>query len=196
MAVQRLMPDCDSDLTRGHVESVLAFIISDLTAFVPLETRDQQHLRAAHGYIDLGMYIDANEELEKITPDVRHVPEILEARLLIYQGTAKWEAMEAIATALVDWNPDEPGFFIQLGYATRRAKSLSEARQVLVRAEQLHPADGLIQFNLACYEAQLGNRPAAKEHLQRAIEADTRFKVMALDDPDLKPLWPELRLTS
>ncbi len=75
------------------------------------------------------MYVDANDELEKSTPEVRHVPEVLATRLLIYQGTARWEAMEAIATTVVDWNPDEPGFFIQLAYATgAQSRSAKRAR--------------------------------------------------------------------
>jgi hypothetical protein len=50
----------------------------------------------------------------------------------------------------------------------------------------------MIQYNLACYEAQLGNVPKAKEHLEKAIAADPGFKMMALEDEDLKPFWHSL----
>jgi len=50
----------------------------------------------------------------------------------------------------------------------------------------------LIQFNLACYEAQLGKIDLAKAHLNRATKIDAKFSMMALDDPDLAPLWPAL----
>jgi hypothetical protein len=33
---------------------------------MPLEGRDQLHLCAAHGYIELGMFEEANRELEEI----------------------------------------------------------------------------------------------------------------------------------
>ena len=47
-------------------------------------------------------------------------------------------------------------------------------------------------FNLACYEAQMGNLDPAKAHLKRATKADPKFRLMAMDDPDLEPLWVSL----
>jgi tetratricopeptide (TPR) repeat protein len=156
---------------------------------MPLELPDRQHLKAAHGYIELGMFEDANAELEEIDPYCRALPEVLNARLGVYHGLQKWEAMAEIAHRLVEWNPSEAGYFVDLAYATRRAQSLVDAHAILLRGEKLHPTDGTIQFNLACYEAQLGNVDSAKRHLVEAINADAKFKSMALDDPDLEPIW-------
>ena len=156
---------------------------------MPLEREDQMHLTAASGYADLGMWLEANEALEEITPDVRHVPEVLRERVFIYRGLQKWEAMAAIAERLAEWNPDDPQWFVLLAYGTRRARSLEAARSVLMRAERLHPKEGTIQFNLACYQAQLGKLEEAKAYLKRAIEIDPRFKLMGLEDPDLEPIW-------
>ena len=61
-----------------------------------------------------------------------------------------------------------------------------------MRAADLHPTDGTIQFNLACYEAQVGSLDRAKAHLKRATEIDAKFRLMALDDPDLEPLWASM----
>jgi hypothetical protein len=47
---------------------------------MPLEPEDQRHITAAEGYIELGMFLDADEELECIKPDVRHVPKVLALR--------------------------------------------------------------------------------------------------------------------
>ena len=97
--------------------------------------------------------------------------------------------MAVVAGKLVEWNPGEPGFFVNLAYATRRAESIEPAREILIRAATLHPADGTIQYNLACYEAQTGRVDAAKAHLKKAISIDAKFRLMALDDSDLEPLW-------
>jgi hypothetical protein len=35
---------------------------------MPLEVEDRQHLTVAEGYAELGMYLDAQEELENIEP--------------------------------------------------------------------------------------------------------------------------------
>lgn len=43
---------------------------------MPLENPDQHHLRAAHGFIELGMFEEANAELEEIDPFCRHLPPV------------------------------------------------------------------------------------------------------------------------
>ena len=45
-----------------------------------------QHLQAAHGYIELGMFEEANAALEEIDPFCGHLPEVLVMRVAIYQG--------------------------------------------------------------------------------------------------------------
>ena len=54
-----------------------------------LEGPYQLHLNAAHGYIELGLFEEANAELEEIDPFCRHLPEVLAARLAIYHGLKK-----------------------------------------------------------------------------------------------------------
>ena len=86
----------------------------------------------------------------------------------------------------------EPGHSVDWAYATRRAESIHLARAILTRGAELHPEDGMIQFNLACYEAQMGSIDRAKMHLSRATKADPKFSLMAMDDPDLDRLWRSL----
>ena len=109
---------------------------------------------------------------------------LLVARLSIHHGLKKWELLTVVAKRLTEWNPREPGFFVELAYATRRTESIHAAHAILTRAVSLHPNDGTIQFNLACYEAQMGSPDRAKAHLKRATEIDAKFKLMALEDPD------------
>jgi tetratricopeptide (TPR) repeat protein len=120
------------------------------------------------------------------------LPEVPLARLAIYHGLKKWELPAGVAKKLAEWNPKEPGFFIELAYATRRAESIHAAYAILTRAAGLHPNDGTIRFNLACYEAQIGSLYPAKAHLKRATEFEEKFRLMALEDPDLEPLLASL----
>ena len=135
---------------------------------MPLEKPDHQHLRSARGYIELGLFEEANAELEEIDPVCRHLPEVLAARVTIYRELKKRDLMVVVAQKLAEWNLKEPGYFVDWAYATRRAESIHLAHAILARAEKLHPDHGLIQFNLACYEAQLGQLGLAKAHLTRA----------------------------
>ena len=56
---------------------------------MPLVENDLKHLTAAQGYVELGMFLDANAEVEEIDPEVRHVPEVLEVRVKIYRALKK-----------------------------------------------------------------------------------------------------------
>jgi len=41
---------------------------------MPLEPEDQNHLQTAKGYCELGMFLDADAELERIDAEVSHIP--------------------------------------------------------------------------------------------------------------------------
>jgi hypothetical protein len=45
-----------------------------------------RHLQAAQGYLELGLPLDAHEELEQIEPEMRTVVEVLVLRVAIYQA--------------------------------------------------------------------------------------------------------------
>ena len=51
------------------------------------------------------------------------------------------------------------------------------------------PNVAILHYNLACYICQLGDLEKAKTTLHRAFKLEPQFRVMALDDEDLKPLW-------
>jgi hypothetical protein len=58
-----------------------------------LEPLDQRHLQAADGFIELGMFEEANARLEELDPFLRSVFEVLIRRLAIYHGLKKWDLM-------------------------------------------------------------------------------------------------------
>src|SRR4051794_23252446 len=103
-----------------------------------LENPDQLRLRAAQGYVELGMFDTANAELEEIDPFCRHLPDVLAMRVAIYHGLQRWELMAIVAKKLVGWNPGDPSHFVNLAYATRRGDSIHAAHTILTRAAGLH----------------------------------------------------------
>ena len=72
----------------------------------PLE--DKRHLEAAQGWFELGNHLEANEELENITPKNRAHPAVLEIRWQIYAKAKKWDAALDIASALIQQVPEHP----------------------------------------------------------------------------------------
>ena len=83
--------------------------------------------------------------------------------------------------------------WVHKAYAQRRATGggIEKAKPLLEEAAKLFPDHDMIQYNLACYSAQLGQLDVAQEHLNKSYELGDaqQIKLMALDDEDLKPLW-------
>jgi len=159
---------------------------------MPLEPPDQKHWEAASGYVQLGMYLEADAELDEIDPFCRAAPEVLAVRLEIYAGLKKWELMQAVAKKLAEHDPQNVQWAISWAYATRRVESIEAAKEILVQALQHHPDEAMVHFNLGCYASQLGDLTLAKAHLKRALVIEPKCRLMALDDPDLEPLWGQL----
>ena len=88
-------------------------------------------------------------------------------------------------------NPHALSFFTFGGVRRATGGGIEKAKPVLLEAAKLFPDDDTIQYNLACYCAQLGQLDAAQEYLDKSYELGDakQIKLIALDDDDLKPLW-------
>ncbi len=163
----------------------------------PLELCDQRHLEAAQGWFELGNPFEANEELDQVTPENRAHPAVLEVRWQIYAKAKKWGAALDIASALVQMVPEEPLGWVHRSYCLHEMKKTEEARDNLLRVVDQFPDDPIMRYNLACYECQLGRLQQAKNWLEKAFKLGDlkKIRLMALDDPDLEPLWREIGKT-
>jgi hypothetical protein len=112
---------------------------------------------------ELGMFLEADTELDKIDPFNRAAPQVLAIRLAIYHGLEKWELMQEIAKRLAEFQPDDIQWTISLAYATRRADSIHAAKEILLNAEPKFPKEAIIKYNLACYSCQTGGYRNGKE---------------------------------
>jgi len=163
----------------------------------PLEPPDCHHLSAALGWLGLGNVTEAGVELKKIAPEFRSHPHVLAVQYDVHALAGKWDAAADIAGTLAQLEPEHPGTWVSLAYAIRRKAGggIPLARSILIQAQRTFPEEQIIAYNLACYDCQLGDLDAAKVWLDKACklgDAET-MKQTALQDEDLKPLWPELR---
>jgi hypothetical protein len=57
------------------------------------------------------------------------------------------------------------------------------------------PLCDTLHYNLACYECQLGRLEQARAWLDKAFALGNvkTLKTVALEDPDLAPLWKKIR---
>ncbi len=149
-------------------------------------------MRAAQGYFELGMFEEAAGEIEAIQPENRSLPDVAAFLYTIYAAMKKWVEAEVAARHMVELNPGDSSGWIHWAYATRRCRTLADARKILLKAEVSHPHDATIQFNLGCYACQMGDLAEAKSRVDHAIALAGKFRWAALNDPDLKPLWGEI----
>lgn len=145
-------------------------------------------LASVIGFLELGLFEEASEELEAFSPEMKASREALSLRVAIHSQAKEWDSMREAAAHLVKFWPDDAGNWISLGFATRRCQSIFDAEKVLHAALSIHPSEALIHYNLACYAAQTGRIGEAKERLSRAISIDGSLKALAMVDPDLEPL--------
>jgi tetratricopeptide (TPR) repeat protein len=159
----------------------------------PLEPPDTHHLQAAIGWTELANDVEANEELEKITPDLRAHPDVLEVRWQIYARARKWAMCVDIAEDIIKLAPDRPEAWIQRSFALHELHLMQEAFEQLLPAVVIFREVWTIPYNLACYCAQTGRLEECKTWLKMAMNIDEKMvRRAAVDDPDLKPLRDSL----
>jgi tetratricopeptide (TPR) repeat protein len=152
-------------------------------------------LEPFYGYLELKMYLDANDELENLPAKVKVHPAILHARLELLVEMERWEDGTALGKSLCGLWPDEHEFWFKTAYCLHELKRTAEARETLLAAPSPIRNTALYCYNLACYEAQLGNLGNAKLLLRQSFDTEPAYRDGALDDPDLEPLWSSLGTT-
>lgn len=171
-------------------------VVEDFTIsqMEPLTRPDILHLEAAQGWLGLGNWHEANEELDQIAPRMRAHPDVLCVRYEVYAAAGKWEMAAEIARAISELVPHDPFGWVHFAYSLHVLKRTKEAWNVLLPVADKFPGIPTIPYNLACYACQLGNLKDASEWLKKAIETGSKrdIKLMALDDPDLRPLWDRI----
>jgi tetratricopeptide (TPR) repeat protein len=88
-------------------------------------------------------------------------------------------SFEHSAPALKYWNRDWP-----------------KAVELMREAYERHPDEAPVAYNLACAEAQNGDREQALEHLSRALELQPDMRDQAREDPDFASIRDEAAFPS
>ncbi|SRR5258708_7455103 len=162
-----------------------------------IEPPDKHYLSAAIGWLGLGNPAEARAELARIQPSCQDDPDVLEIRWLICAREGCWDEGVHLARSLVQRAPDRCSGWVNQAYSLRRAPhgGVRKAWEALLPAFDKFPSEATISYNLSCYACQMQDLVAARVWLKRAlvIGGRARIKRQALEEPDLEPLWPEIR---
>jgi|ERR1700736_3186912 tetratricopeptide (TPR) repeat protein len=163
-----------------------------ITVEIALSSEDVRHVRAAEGYVELGMFREADAELRELDSKCPILEETVVLKLCIYAGLHDWDKAQELASKLAEHDPDNAQWAIWSASAAYRLQSVETAKGILLQALETHPDNANIHYNLSRYETRLQHFKTARRHLARAIQLDPRFKLVAIDDDDLQPLWIKL----
>ncbi len=157
----------------------------------------QHHLRAAVGWMELGLPRETLQEIGGLPIAIREHPKVLQLRWSLLSDLEEWSQAFSVAEKWLEKEPRNPGTWVSRAFAARRRPggSIAEAFALLEPAAAIFPGEAVIPFNLACYQVQLGDLAAAREWWSLALCRGDRDDLlrMALGDADLEPLWPEFR---
>lgn len=148
----------------------------------------KQRLNAALGYMNLDMTDEALAELDALPPEELNLPETNAVRTAILIRRRNWEGALELARLLCRSHPDQPSPYLDVAFCLHELRRTEEAKQTLLSGPALLRKSGIFYYNMACYEAQLGNIGSARDYLSQAVRLDDHYREMALDDPDLEPL--------
>ncbi|MSU41934.1 MAG: tetratricopeptide repeat protein [Pedosphaera sp.] len=158
---------------------------------IRLEPPDTHHLSAAEGWMDLGNFIEAQAELEKISEDGRQHFNVLQVQWHIHNRRREWDDCLRLGREMIVVSPRLPQSWINCGNALFYLGQYDEAYKLLFPKMKDFPNDEAIPYNLACYKCQSGDLKQARALLQRALRVgdSKRIRNLAMNDPDLEPLW-------
>ena len=185
----------------------------DSTPFVPrnrvkpnqkamIDPQNQMKIRAAQGYLEIGMVEDALMELESLPESEQMSNESLSVYVEIFRETGEWERMEKTAQLLCETDKQNVKSWLDCAFARYHLDSVESARATLLAATKRFPNEALLLYQLACCECQLGDIAEAKKHLNQSKELCPICRVLALtDEGDLDLIWqnystPILKMSS
>jgi tetratricopeptide (TPR) repeat protein len=155
------------------------------TSAIHFSMLTKQVIRAASGWLELGMPDDALEELKSLSVDDSGERKVLELKLAAQMAKAYWEQASVTALELCQKAVDEPDHFLSAAYCLHETGKTDEARKCLIKGPAVLRELPVFHYNMACYLWTLDEREQAREHLNKAVEMDESFLESARTDRDL-----------
>ena len=157
----------------------------------------QVRLRAVAGWMELGLPADGLVELEGLPDPIKEHPELLKLRFNILRPLRRFAEALDTAERLTTAAPGDKWGWLYRSHALHWLGRSNEAYSRLQPLRGKFPTSFELPYDLACYCAQTGRIDEARVLIKESISLSGRKELdvlaMAGKDPDLQPLWPELR---
>lgn len=148
----------------------------------------ERSLTAAQGYLELGMPGEALSELESLPVELLAHAEILQLKLVVLMQLRSWDAGREVCEMLRERFPQLTVGYIHGAFCLHELGRTPEARELLLAGPPALLREATYHYNLACYEAVLGNPEEALQYLRTSFAMDQNFRIIAHRDPDLQSI--------
>ena len=142
-------------------------------------------MRAAAGWLELGLADEALCELQALPPEVQRLRAALELTLAAQMDREMWNPASETARLLCLKAEDEPEFFLRAAFCLHETGDTLAACNQLLRGPKTLFEMAIFHYNLACYLWTLGETDRARSHLKQAIAMDDSYLESAREDRDL-----------
>ncbi len=145
-------------------------------------------LLTVQGYMELDMPEEALREIAFIEIADADREEILQVKFLVLMRMKNWEEALEICKLLQKANPEATEGYIHGAFCLHENGCTTEAKAMLLNGPASLLEEPTYYYNLACYDAILGNLGDAERNLRVSFKMDKKFREIAKYDPDLKAI--------
>lgn len=150
--------------------------------------RTLRKLVEAEGYLQLAMPKEALEALDRVTPSEEFSFEYFLLRGLALRDLQRYSDALVPLKKAAQRKGDDVTLCLALGWCLKRTDQLPGAIETLHRAQQSHPDEALLQYNLACYYSLAGERAEAVSWLKRALVLSPQMRELIPEEADFDAL--------
>ena len=149
---------------------------------------------AAEGWLLLSNPGEALGELDQIPLKWARHPAVLAVEWRTATAAGDHQRAWIAARQLCEIQPRFCGAWICQANSLRELRGAQAAADLLLCVVDRFAGEPVLQYNLACFCAQVGDWSRCCFWLLEALESEAgdKLKELALIDPDLKPLWEKL----
>jgi tetratricopeptide (TPR) repeat protein len=184
MVCRHLLPEL------RDLESGASLLYAGVKPMKLFSLADTKHIDAAEGWLELGNFIEAVRELDRLSENSKAHPEALEVRWKIFSSGKLWNRCLEVAEALTEAAPERATSWLYLAHTLHQLDETEVAYQTLLEIVSEFACDGEILYQLACYACLVGEEDDARQWLNEALEVGgTEMKKRARANPELKALW-------
>jgi tetratricopeptide (TPR) repeat protein len=152
-----------------------------------------RNIRAAEGWIDLGNYDEAAEELNNCPVPVKSSIEWVKLWVRIYSATNDWREVQMMTETLAKHAPDDPFTITHQAEAFHKQGRSREAFATFQYAPSEFKQGADYIYAIARYLCALDQMSLALSCLGKAFDTNPDLRMKALNDPDLKGVWLDLQ---